>query len=123
MAAARAALRLNRLAAAAPRPVFSPIGRPIAVHGTRTFTNSPTKPKSEVIREKEIPVSVYTPDSKGAGSEHFSIPVKANAAPAETPTLPPENDEVLPLAKKVFDSLPPTMQKMTVHDKVIIITG
>jgi hypothetical protein len=118
--ASRTALRLSRLTTfVAPRP----ISKPAAVNGIRAFSNLEAKPKSEVVRGQEIPVSVYTPDPKGVGSEHFSIPVRANAVRKDAPAPPPENEDVVPLTKKVFDTMPPTMQKMSVHGKVIIITG
>jgi NAD(P)-dependent dehydrogenase (short-subunit alcohol dehydrogenase family) len=68
-------------------------------------------------------VSVYSPDSKGANTsangEHFKIPVRRDQAevPAE------EEDKVTPLTSKVYNQMTPTMQKMSVMGKVIIITG
>ncbi len=86
----------------------------------RGFANSPTKPKSDVIREKVVPVSVYAHDVKGTASEHFSIAVP--------PSTTQEGDtggdgDVVPLSRKVYDSMSTTLQKMSVQGKVIIITG
>lgn len=81
--------------------------------------------KSEVIKESEVPVSVYSPDHKGiasSNSDHFSIPVK-NAAPPATESAPEDADAVTPLQEKVYRQMPRTLQKMSVHGKVIIVTG
>ncbi|KAK0629122.1 D-arabinitol 2-dehydrogenase [Bombardia bombarda] len=88
------------------------------------FSMSARRFKSEVIKETEVPVSVYTPDSKGVASgnsDHFSIPVKASRAPE--PIVEHEEDAVNPLEDKVFKQMPRTLQRMSVMGKVIIITG
>lgn len=117
MFSSRAALRLTKAAAPAVRRA-TPI--------TRAFTNSAIRYSSDVVRETEVPVSVYAPDSKGSGtssSDHFSIPVsRENAKPTPFPTGP-ENDDVVPLTQKVYNSMPPMMQKMSIMDKVVIVTG
>jgi hypothetical protein len=85
------------------------------------FSLSAPRFKSEVIKEKEVPVSVYNPDVKGVASGssvHYSIPVTPQQTPVET-----IEDKISPLKDDVFKSLPPTIQKMTVKDKVIIVTG
>lgn len=81
--------------------------------------------KNEVIKETEVPVSIYSPDGKGTASspDHFSIPVKTAAQPATAPAEDVENEDVVPLDPKVYKAMSPTMQKMSVMDKVIIITG
>lgn len=116
MAASRTAMRFARIA---PRAAFR-------TQAARPFSISSRLFKSDVVREKEIPVSVYAPDAKGTGqSDHFSIPVREHDSrpPTETPTPAPENDDVVPLTRKTFDSMPPMMQKLSVMDKTIIITG
>lgn len=122
----RSALRITRAAApllsstraAAPAPRAIPTA-------SRAFTKSAIRFKSDVVRETEVPVSVYAPDSKGAAtssSDHFSIPVnRDNAKP--TPITPEENEEVVPLTKSVYGTMPPTMKKMSIMDKVVIVTG
>ncbi|KAK5661972.1 hypothetical protein OQA88_10083 [Cercophora sp. LCS_1] len=123
MAAAARTVRLASRLSAAPRPV-------IARTAATTFTQraalsvSARRLKSEVIKETEVPVSVYNPDGKGvasASSDHFSIPVKPGSKIPEP--VPEETDEVVPLEEKVFKQMPRTMQKMSVMGKVIIITG
>ena len=89
------------------------------------FSVSAGRFKSEVIKETEVPVSVYSPDSKGVASgnsDHFSIPVKSAGSAAPEP-IPEEEDAVVPLQGKVFSQMPRTLQKMSVFGKVIIITG
>jgi len=83
---------------------------------------SASRLKSEVIKETEVPVSVYSPDSKNAGSSassHHTIPVKR---PTE-PVVEAEEDAVEPLTNKVYQQMPRTLQKMSVMGKVIIVTG
>lgn len=117
MAAARSALRLSTRFA--PRVA-------IRSHAARPFSISAPVFKSDVVREKEIPVSVYAPDAKGTGqSDHFSIPVREHDSrpPTESPLPTPENDNVVPLTRKTYDSMPPMMQKLSVMGKTIIVTG
>lgn len=81
------------------------------------------------VRETEVPISVYTPDAKGVGSNnamHGTIPVRQeDGRAASTPGVPaPNNMENLGrLRDDVFDRLPATVKAMTVKDKVIVITG
>jgi NAD(P)-dependent dehydrogenase (short-subunit alcohol dehydrogenase family) len=87
------------------------------------FSISANRFKSEVIKEMEVPVSVYSPDSKGVASgnsDHFSIPVKPGR---QAPEPVAEDEEVVPLDQKVYQQMPRTLQNMSVHGKVIIITG
>ncbi|EJT80894.1 D-arabinitol 2-dehydrogenase [Gaeumannomyces tritici R3-111a-1] len=129
-AAARSALRLSGLssrmaASAMPKPP----ARFTTAAARRAFTVSAQRPKksSEVIKETEVPVSVYQPDSKGVAmgnSDHYSIPVKgtSRAAVAEPP-IGEEDEPVVPLTEQVYAQMPATMQKLSVFGKVIIITG
>lgn len=123
--ASRTAFRLTRAATplfSAPRATI-PRALPIAA---RSFNKNAAQRKSDVVQETEVPVSVYAPDATGSGtssSDHFSIPVsRENAKPTSFPTGP-ENDDVTPLAQKVYSTMPPTMQKMSIMDKVVIVTG
>lgn len=77
-----------------------------------------------IIKETEVPVSVYNPDGKGAGSsasDRFTIPVKPGSD-APQPVVE-EQDVVTPLQEKVYRQMPRTLQNMSVMGKVIIITG
>ncbi|KAK3905252.1 hypothetical protein C8A05DRAFT_12923 [Staphylotrichum tortipilum] len=120
-AAARTARLAPRLAAVSRPSVRSWVS---TVAQRASFSVSATRPKS-VIKETEVPVSVYSPDAKGVvsgNSDHFSIPVKAAAASAQ-PVSAEEDEPVVPLQDKVFQQMPRTLQKMSVMGKVIIITG
>lgn len=99
----RAALRITRAA----RPLFT--RTPKAAFSQTVFRRN----------DKEIPVSVYSPDAKGAASG--SIPVQKAGKPE--PITPDENGPVTPLTAKVYQTLPPTMQKMSVMGKVVVVTG
>jgi len=95
-------------------------------NSARPLSTSARLFKREVISEKEIPVSAYTPDGKGALSgsataQRHSIPVRPDPmieVPIET-----DADKVVPLTRAIYDRLPSTMKKMTVMDKVVIVTG
>jgi hypothetical protein len=92
----------------------------------RSISTSSELKKREIISEKEIPNSSYTADGKGTlsgsgAAQHSTIPVR----PDPTINVPGEADaeKVVPLTKAVHSKMTPTMQKMTVMDKVVIITG
>lgn len=126
-----AAMRACRspLVSAAPRPAAPrPAARPAvfsaaAAAARRGIATSETRKKSEIIREKEVPVSMYTPDAKGVASanatgDRFTIPVARNNA-----EIADENGPVTPLGRGVYENLPKTMKSMSVMGKVIIVTG
>ncbi len=105
--------------AAARRPA-------VAFQAARTLNTAAPLKKREVIAEKEVPVSSYTPDARGtmSGSSHgqqYSIPVRKDPKVE----VPGEDhaDRVVPLSQAAFQRLPATLQKMTVMGKVVIITG
>jgi hypothetical protein len=119
-AIARSARLAPRLAAIA-RPAAARVGVQRAA-----FSVSASRTKSEVIKETEVPVSIYSPDSKGVASnnsDHFSIPIKAGASARAQDPIVEEEDAVVPLQDKIYNQMPRTLQKMSVHGKVIIITG
>ncbi|KAK4232566.1 hypothetical protein QBC38DRAFT_4487 [Podospora fimiseda] len=121
MAAAARTVRMAPRLAGLGRPVIARSAPSVAQRAA--FSVSAGRFKSEVIKETEVPVSVYSPDSKGtasSSSDHFTIPVKNNSRPLEPS---PEEEDVVPLQDKVYNQLPRTLQKMSVHGKVIIITG
>ena len=124
-----AALRTLRVAGriAMPRPAIVRAAAVPSVAQRAAFSVSARRFKSDVVKETEVPVSVYTPDSKGVASgsapDHFTISVKEGAAAPEPAPEEFVDESVIPLNDKVFKSMPRTLQRMTVHDKVIIITG
>ncbi|AEO64045.1 uncharacterized protein THITE_2109761 [Thermothielavioides terrestris NRRL 8126] len=121
-AAARTARLAPRLAAISSRALTRPAVASAAQRAA--FSVSARRSKSEVIKETEVPVSVYNPDAKGIASstsDHFKIPVQP-AAPAAEP-IAEDDDSVTPLQEKVYRQMPRTLQKMSVMGKVIIITG
>ncbi|KAI0419338.1 short chain dehydrogenase [Xylaria grammica] len=125
MSGKAAILRLTR--AAAPR--LSSASRTSVFRAVpaaqRPFSISAVRPKSDVVQETEVPVSVYSADSKGAAgstSDHFSIPVNRDDAKPK-PIASEEDGDVIPLTKRVYSEMPPMMQKMSVMDKVVVVTG
>lgn len=125
MAAAARTARLAPRLAAISRPAIAARTGVSSVAQRAAFSVSARRMKSEVIKETEVPVTVYSPDHKGVASgnsDHFSIPVK-NGAAAAPEAIVEEEDAVVPLQDKVYRQMPRTLQKMSVHGKVIIITG
>ncbi|KAI1437121.1 short chain dehydrogenase [Xylaria sp. CBS 124048] len=121
MSGRTAVLRMAR--AAAPR--VSNARTPLFTAAQRAFSVSATRSRSDVVAETEVPVSVYTPDAKGAAgstSDHFSIPVNRDDAKPK-PFPPVEDTNVTPLTKKVYNDMPPMMQKLSIMDKVVVVTG
>lgn len=117
MSAIRSSLALATKAAARRPAVYT--------QAARTITTATPLKKREVIAEKEVPVSSYTPDARGtlSGSshDHYSIPVRKDRK-VEVPTED-NSEKVVPLSRAAFQRMPATMQKMTVMDKVVIVTG
>ncbi|KAL2264668.1 hypothetical protein VTJ83DRAFT_7178 [Remersonia thermophila] len=127
LAAMAAVARSARLAARLSSPL-RPAARRAAPSAARQapFSLSARHSKSSVIQGTEVPVSVYSPDAKGAASsspDHFSIPVNPAAVPAPEASSDPEDAPITPLQDSLYHRLPRTLQKMTVHGKVIIVTG
>lgn len=121
-AAARTARLAPRLAAVS-RPIIT---RPAtsSVAQRAAFSVSASRMKSEVIKETEIPVSVYSPDAKGvasSNSDHFKIPVQPGAVAPEAAAE--DQETVAPLQEKVYRQMPRTLQKMSIMGKVVIVTG
>jgi hypothetical protein len=77
------------------------------------------------VAEKEIPVSSYTPDGRGpltgSAAQQYSIPAR------DDPTIEVPGgagvEKVVPLTKTVYRHMSPTMQKLSLMDKVAIVTG
>lgn len=80
----------------------------------RASFSSATTLKREVIAEREVPVSTYTDGSV----KRSTIIVGDDVAEAEKKV-----EKVTPLSRTVYNSMPPTMQKMSVFGKVVIVTG
>src|SRR5579871_1688319 len=117
MSAVRSGLALATKAAVRRPAVYT--------QSARTITTAAPLKKREVIAEKEVPVSSYTPDARGtlSGSshDHYSIPVrKAPKAEVASEGIP---EKVAPLSRAAYQRMPATMQKMTVMDKIVIVTG
>ncbi|KAJ6787352.1 hypothetical protein PWT90_05943 [Aphanocladium album] len=118
--AARNVLRLSRTAAA-------PVSR-INATATRAFSAtavqrvSDTTKKNSVVREKEVPATIY--DGPGSGDKRtVHVPEGASKIPFDSPQPPADNEAIEPLTKKVYETLPHTVKNMTVFGKTIIITG
>jgi hypothetical protein len=58
-----------------------------------------------------------------SNSSPMAVARAAGSQVTMDPQSPAETDEVTPLAKGVFESMPRTMRNLTVYGKTIIITG
>ncbi|EFY91259.1 hypothetical protein J3458_000506 [Metarhizium acridum] len=118
--AARNALRLSR--AASPRiAVTRSTARLFSASRINAVSDTPQK--KSVVREKEVPVTVYGA-GQGQGDKHtVHVPEDAAQVPYDSPVPPAEYDLVQPLGKKVYEAMPHTMRNMSVYGKVIIVTG
>ncbi|TAQ87086.1 hypothetical protein B7494_g4589 [Chlorociboria aeruginascens] len=98
---------------AAPRAVA-----PASRMARRTFITTGTKTDAyETPAEKEVPATTYTP---GSGVEKTTIPVPdAIVAPVQPSIV----ETVTPLAEEAYQKMSPTMQRMSIMGKVVIVTG
>jgi len=106
-----------------PRPLVGPRAALRVAVATRPFSATAVSLKKDVIRETEVPVSVYNPDGKrsasGSSADHFKINVVQNS----NADAPEPSDIVQPMTQPQFEKLPKTVQDMTVFGKVVIVTG
>ena len=121
----RSALRLTRAAAPLFLASTASASRTVSARAIpaaqRCFSRTVTRGRRE-DGNGEIPVSSYAPGAKGAAAG--SIPVnRASAAGRPAPIDAEENGDVTPLSQQVYSTMPPTMQKMSVMGKVVIVTG
>lgn len=121
MSLARSSIfRATRVAQASARRA------PVVAQATRSFTTSRVLRNAQAV-EKEVPVTTYNSNDRnglfgllGASTgRHETIPVQ------ETPNIENEADivEITPLSRAVYDSMPVTMQKTTIMDKTVLLTG
>jgi len=120
MSAARSIFAASRMAAVRRTPLITiPRASMIAKNSRMAFTTTSKASDYEVISEKEVPTTTYSP---GSGVERTTLVVEdhgAAAAKAATEVV----DVVTPLTKAGYAQLTPSLQKMTVFGKVVIITG
>ncbi|KFY27108.1 hypothetical protein V493_03695 [Pseudogymnoascus sp. VKM F-4281 (FW-2241)] len=101
-----------RAAAAATRP---------ATLAARPLSTSARLLRREVIAEKQIPVSSYA-DPESHAPQRSTIPVR-NDPEIETHAEEQGGLHAPPLTKALFSKLPKSIQRQTVMDKVVIVTG
>ena len=99
---ARSALRVARVAAA---PSVTKVSRAAFSAGSRLRN-------AEFVGEKEVPVVTY---SRGE-AQRSTFVVDQTQAKADA-------DAVIPLSQEVYDAMTPSLQKMTIKDKTVIVTG
>ncbi|TVY18896.1 NADP-dependent mannitol dehydrogenase [Lachnellula arida] len=99
---ARSALRVARAAAAPSVPKVS-----------RAAFSAATKLRNaEFVGEKEVPVVTFA-----HGDAQRSTFIVDQAQAKSNP------DAVTPLSQEVYDSMPPSLQRMTIKGKTVIVTG
>ena len=99
----------------------------VFTQAARPLSTTARLAKREIISEREIPVSSYTPDARGsisgsAAGEQYSIPVRRDPV-IEVHNNQSDGERVQPMTKRAYEAIPPTMQKMSVMGKVVIVTG
>lgn len=70
-----------------------------------------------MIEEKAIPSTAY----ENAKASRVTIPVRPDPE-IEVP-VEADQDKVVPLSREVYEKMSPMMQKLTLMDKVVVITG
>lgn len=106
-----------RVARSAMRSTTSNLTKTTSISARMMTESAAPKSKREVIAEKQIPVAEYVNNSP----KRSSIPVRDDPD-VEVP-LPEVPKTVKPLTREMYEKLPKALQKLTVMDKVIIITG
>jgi hypothetical protein len=81
---------------------------------TRANFSVGAKRMQEVVAERKIPTSSYV----GGTAQRSTIAV-GDEHVVSTPTV----EKVTPLTQAVFNSMTPSMQKMTIMGKVVVVTG
>lgn len=100
----RSALRLARVAA----PSTSRVAR-------ATFSAGAKLRNAEFVGEKEVPAVSYV------GGEAQRSTLIVDKAHSDKRTA--DAASVVPLSQEVFDSMTPSLQKMTIKGKTVIVTG
>lgn len=97
---ARSALRVARVAAA-----------PSATKVSRAAFSAGTKLRNaEFVGEKEVPAVSFA----GGEAKRSTLTVDQTSSIETT---------VVPLSQEVYDSMTPSLKKMTIKDKTVIVTG
>jgi hypothetical protein len=100
----RPVLRAVRVARVA-RPAFSQAARANLTTGARF-----REPVPEVVAAHEVPTTTYA----DGHLERSTLTVDQNLK---------DTDSLGPLSQNVYNQLPPTMQKMSLMNKVVVVTG
>ena len=106
-----------RVARSAMRPTTTNLTKATSISARMMTESAAPKSKREVIAEKQIPVAEYVNNSP----KRSTIPVRDDPD-VEVP-LPEKPKAIKPLTREMYEKLPKALQKLTVMDKVIIITG
>jgi len=106
---ARSALRVARVTA----PSTPRVAR-------ATFSAGAKLRNAEFIGEKEVPAVSYV---GGEAQRSTLIVDKAHTDRLHTEKKGADAASVLPLSQEVYDNLTPSLQKMTIKGKTVIVTG
>ena len=84
---------------------------------TSRFSTSAVRPKApEVVAEREVPTTSY---SRGE-AHHSTLKIRDEEKVAATK---PAEERVMPLTKDIYERMTPSMQRMTLFGKVVVVTG
>jgi hypothetical protein len=105
----RAASRAQRFAAT-PKAASS-------VVMTSRFSTSVMRSKApEVVAEREVPTTSYS----GGEAHHSTLKIRDED---KSSAARPSEERVVPLTRDIYERMTPSMQKMTLFGKVVIVTG
>jgi hypothetical protein len=84
---------------------------------TSRFSTSALRRKApEVVAEREVPTTSYS----GGEAHHSTLKIRDEEKLA---AAKPSEDRVVPLTRDIYERMTPSMQKMTLFGKVVIVTG
>lgn len=111
-----AARFVARAARASTRARVAPAAHFTTTSFARAFSASTKlwEPADELVSASEIPHSSY----KAGKVQRSTIVVREGEG-----ALAEQVDKVIPLTRAVYNQMPPHMQKMTLMDKVVVVTG
>ncbi|TQW08736.1 hypothetical protein V2A60_006218 [Cordyceps javanica] len=133
--AARNVLRLSRAAAPVSRlhhsATTTAATNTVVVVARRGLSGSPaqrvsdTAKKNSVVREREVPATIYDGPGSSGDKRTVQVPEAASRVPFDSPVPPADADAdaVEPLTRRVYETLPRTVRSMTVFGKTIVVTG
>lgn len=83
---------------------------------SRFSTTTMRRKTPEVVAEREVPTTSYS----GGEAHHSTLKIRDEEKAA---VAKPLEDRVMPLTRDIYERMTPSMQKMTLFGKVVVVTG